>query len=330
MIPLMPSERELQAIWYGGQPPSLVLRALSTIYGCLTSLRRRLYRNGSLRRVRLPVPVIVVGNITAGGTGKTPLVIALVDALRARGWKPGIVSRGYAGSSSTSMLVDATSDASIVGDEARLMFETTGVPVAIGRDRPAAGRLLIDASAVNILVADDGLQHYRLDRDIEICVIDGARRCGNGRLLPAGPLREPVDRLQSIAFRVCNGGVAQTDEIAMTLSGDEALSLVGNDRRNLRDFSRSPVHAIAGIGNPERFFAQLRAAGLDVLEHSFDDHHPFTAHDLEFSDDRPILMTEKDAVKCRAFAQKNCWSVPVHAQLPESFIEKLSSILPIQ
>jgi tetraacyldisaccharide 4'-kinase len=317
-------EGELQGIWYGGGKPGIVQRGLAIPFGIAGAVRRGLYAAGLLRRVRLPVPVIVVGNITAGGTGKTPLVIALVEVLRARGRKPGVISRGYGGSARAAMRVDVHSDPLVVGDEARLIFDTTGAPVAVGRDRVAAGRTLLASADVDVLIADDGLQHYRLQRDVEICVIDGERRFGNGLLLPAGPLREPITRLGSVDFRVCNGGELQTGEIPMTLFGDAATALDDvSAARPLREFAGQRVHAVAGIGNPRRFFAQLRAAGIDVIEHPFGDHHAYAAKDLDFSDKLPILMTQKDAVKCRVFAPENCWFVPVRARLPVALTDSL-------
>jgi tetraacyldisaccharide 4'-kinase len=324
----MLSERELLPVWYGNKPPSVFLRFLSFIYGVLSSVRRGLYRRGLLSSVRLPVPVIVVGNISVGGAGKTPLTLALIDALKARGFAPGVISRGYGGSARDPILVDLQSAASVVGDEPALIARTVGVPVAVGRDRVGAARLLLGAAKADVLIADDGLQHYALCRDAEICVIDGERRFGNRRLLPAGPLREPLSRLHGIDFLVCNGGEAEVGEVAMTLFGDLAIALVDPQRRHpLRDFAGGPVHAVAGIGNPARFFAQLRAAGLDVIEHAFEDHFAFSANDLEFGDALPVLMTAKDAVKCHEFARAHHWQVPVSAQLPASFFDAVAQHL---
>jgi tetraacyldisaccharide 4'-kinase len=317
------NERQLQEVWYGGGEPGWLLRVLAAIFAGLGGLRRGLYRNGLLRRVRLPVPVIVVGNITAGGTGKTPLTIALVDALRARGFRPGVVSRGHGARQRAPLRVRPDSDPAQVGDEPCLIAQTTGAPVVVARDRAAAARLLLAGpDAPDVVIADDGLQHYRLGRDIEICVIDGERRFGNGRLLPAGPLREPATRAAACDFRVVNGGAAAPGETAMTLTGDEAVALsAASARRKLGDFARQRVHGVAGIGNPGRFFARLRAAGLDAIEHAFADHHAFSAADLRFGDELPVLMTQKDAVKCAAFADERMWTVPVRAQLPEAFFD---------
>lgn len=319
---------QLQEIWYGRRTPSLVLRALSVLFASISGLRRRLYATGLLPRVRLPVPVIVVGNITTGGTGKTPLTIALVEALRECGFKPGVVSRGYGGSAREPVLLDANTLPELAGDEACLIHRATSAPVAVGRNRGAAARLLLGKGDVDVIVADDGLQHYRLHRDVEICVIDGERRFGNGCLLPAGPLREPLTRLASVDFRVCNGGQPQAGEVPMRLVGDAAASLSDPaHKRPLRDFAGRRVHAVAGIGNPQRFFAQLRAAGIDIVEHAFADHHAFTVADLVFGDDALVLMTEKDAVKCAAFAQPHWWSVPVRVELPASYFDALAAKL---
>lgn len=323
---LMLSERELEPVWYGGHTPPWRLRALAAVYGAIVRLRRCLYAVGLLPRTRLPVPVIVVGNISVGGTGKTPLTIALVEALRARGFNPGVISRGYGGSARGPLLVDAHVLPEIAGDEACLIARATQAPVAVGRDRAAAGRALLEAARCDILIADDGLQHYKLCRDVDICVIDGERRFGNGRLLPAGPLREPASRAGAFGFRVCNGGIAQAGEVAMALRGDEAAALTDPlRRRRLADWQGQRVHAVAGIGNPSRFFAGLRAAGLDIIEHPFADHFGYAPADLDFGDDLPVLMTEKDAVKCGAFADARCWSVPVRAELPGGFYDAVAA-----
>ncbi len=312
----------LESAWYGNRRVAWWAWPLASLYGAAVGLRRTGYRWGWLSTVHLSAPVIVVGNLTVGGTGKTPLTIAVVTELIKRGYRPGVVSRGHGGSQREPLLLDATPDPVRVGDEPCLI-RASGVPVAVGRDRPAAAQLLLDAGC-NVVVADDGLQHYALARDVEICVIDGIRRFGNQRLLPAGPLREPLSRLTGVDLRVCNGGVAATGEYPMQLQGDAALNLLDAQRRTLVSFSGQRVHAIAAIGNPPRFFASLRAVGIDVVEHAFVDHHRFTLAELDFGDELPLLMTAKDAVKCRAFAQAHWWRVPVQADLPNTFHDELA------
>ncbi|MBD8871867.1 tetraacyldisaccharide 4'-kinase [Rhodanobacter sp. DHB23] len=317
---------ELVEAWYGRRSSPWWTWPLAGLYGALAAMRRLLYRSGVLHGVRLPVPVIVIGNLTAGGTGKTPLTIALADALRARGFRPGVVSRGHGGRQREPMLLGGSPDPAEVGDEPCLI-QASGVPVAVGRDRPAAARLLV-AEGCDVVVADDGLQHYRLARDVEICVIDGARRFGNGHLLPAGPLREPLRRLARVDLRVCNGGTPLAGEYPMRLAGGEAVALDSARRQPLSAFAGSRVHAVAAIGNPGRFFAALRDAGMAVVEHAFPDHHAFAAAELAFGDGLPVLMTDKDAVKCRGFVQPHWWRVPVHAELPADFFGAVLARLP--
>ncbi|WP_158884024.1 tetraacyldisaccharide 4'-kinase [Rhodanobacter sp. L36] len=315
----------LESAWYGGASAPWWTWPLAKLYGGVTALRRALYRSNVLKRERLDVPVIVVGNISVGGTGKTPLTIAICSELSARGWRPGVVSRGHGGTQREPLLLGHTPDPVQVGDESCLI-RAGGVPVAVGRDRPAAARLLL-AAGCNVVIADDGLQHYRLQRDIEICVIDGVRRFGNRRLLPAGPLREPVSRLVDVDFRVCNGDTADADEFAMTLRGGDVVNLLDGRTQRLEDFVGQSVHAVAAIGHPKRFFDSLRAAGIEPVEHTFVDHHAFVASDLDFADDLPVWMTDKDAVKCRRFAKSNWWRVPVRAELSSSFHDAVAARL---
>lgn len=314
----------LESAWYGAARVPWWTGPLSWLYGAITALRRALYRSGILRSTRLTVPVIVIGNLSVGGTGKTPLTIALAEGLRERGYTPGVVSRGYGGTQKLPLLLDALAVPAQVGDEPCLI-RASGVPVAVGRDRPAAARLLIDAGC-DVVIADDGLQHYALARDLEICVIDGVRRFGNGRLLPAGPLREPLSRLAKVDYRICNGGAVAPGDVPMELHGGMARALVDDHAKSLADFAGQAVHAVAAIGNPARFFASLRAQGLQVIEHPFPDHHAFVPNDLPF-DGMPVLMTEKDAVKCRPFAQAHWWSVPVRAVLPAAFFDDIGARL---
>lgn len=326
---MSPVQAWLQEIWYGSRPAPWLLRALVPVYRTLTAARRFAYAQGWQHAQALRVPTIVVGNLTAGGTGKTPVVLALVKALRARGFSPGVISRGYGGAARAPMMVEVSTDPAVCGDEPALICRVGDVAVAIGSDRIAAGRLLLtNQPTCDVIISDDGLQHYPLCRNVEICVVDGELRFGNGLLLPAGPLREPVGRLSGIAFTICNGGMAAPGEIQMTLRGDYAVALDAlQPRRALADFSGRKIHAVAAIGNPSRFFSMLRAAGLDVIEHPFDDHHRFVAADLDYNDDLPVLMTAKDAVKCVMLPIKNLWQVPVEAQLPDAFFDAVEAIL---
>lgn len=320
----------LQRIWYGGETAPMWLRALVPVYRGLRALSLAPYRLGWRKPERLPVPVIMVGNLTVGGSGKTPLVLALIEALRERGWRPGVISRGYRGTATAPMRVGRDSTPDEVGDEPCLIHRRSSVPVAVARKRIEAGRLLLGdgTNGIDVLIADDGLQHVALARDIEIAVIDGERRFGNARLLPAGPLREPLARLATLAFRVCNGGAPEADEIPMHLVGDAVVALVDPaSRQTLAAFAGQRAHAVAGIGNPSRFFDRLRAAGIDVIAHPFPDHHAYVAADIEFDDDLPVLMTEKDAIKCRPFATARHHAVVVDAHLPEAFFNQVDAIL---
>ncbi|MFC4526469.1 tetraacyldisaccharide 4'-kinase [Dyella halodurans] len=311
----------LESAWYGPGRAPWWTAPLAVLYGVAMRWRRVLYRLGLLKQVRLPVPVVVIGNLSVGGTGKTPVTIAVAEVLRRRGYTPGVVSRGYGGSQVEPMLLDAAPDPARVGDEPCLI-RASDVAVAVGRDRPAAARLLLDAGC-DVVIADDGLQHYALARDVEICVIDGVRRFGNGRLLPAGPLREPLSRLQQVDFRISNGGVLAPGDVPMQLQGGLVRALADDHVKPLSDFAGQTVHAVAAIGHPQRFFASLRTQGITVVEHAFPDHHAFMAADLAFADGRAVLMTEKDAVKCRGFAQAHWWAVPVRAVLPPVFYDDL-------
>ena len=309
--------------WYGKGAPPLWARPLEALYRHVVKRRAQGFRDDPSRVVRLPVPVVVVGNITLGGTGKTPLIVALAKAMAARGFTPGVVSRGYGGSERGPYLLGEDDPPAKVGDEPCLIRQN-GIPVAIGRERPEAAMLLVEAGC-DLVLADDGLQHHRLGRDVEICVLDGQRRLGNGHLLPAGPLREPADRLRTVDHVVVNGGEPRDGEVAMTLEGGIAVNMDDPTLvAPLSDFAGRPAHAVAGIGNPSRFFASLAAQGIAVDGHPFADHHAFTRDDFTFADGCPVLMTDKDAVKCRPFARANWWRVPVRAVLPESFYDGIA------
>ena len=317
----------LERRWYGGVPPGAGLRAVSELY-CWWMWRRRVaYYSGRRPGARAGVPVIVVGNLSVGGAGKTPLVLALVAALRGRGWRPGVISRGYGGSAHGPERVLCDSDPARVGDEPLLIAQRSDAPVAIARRRIEAAQLLVASGEVDVLIADDGLQHYALWRDLEVLVIDGRRGFGNRRVLPAGPLREQVDRADDCDFAVLNGGEATGREIPMRMEQRDAVTLDGQSIRPLTEFAGQRVHALAGIGDPTRFFAALRGQGLEVVPHPFPDHHAFRAADLKFPESLPLLMTEKDAVKCRGFAAPERYAVPVDAILPESFFDAVDARL---
>ena len=323
------ARRQPPTYWFDGRTPPWHARLLAGAYAAAVAVRAALYRRGLLRSAHPGRPVLVVGNLIAGGSGKTPLTIAIVDRLLAEGFKPGVASRGYGREQpDTARWVEAGTDTALGGDEPVLIARRTGVPVRVDRDRVAAARALIDAGC-DIVVCDDGLQHYRLLRDVEIEVIDGRRRYGNGRSIPAGPLREPVARGASCDFRVVNLGATRAVETApdacgfgewpMRLAVDDARALLGARAMPLSAFAGRRVHAVAGIGDPERFFETLRGAGIGVVPHAFADHHRYVAEDLRFGSDLPVLMTEKDAVKCTGFAGDDHYAVAVRAELPEAF-----------
>lgn len=307
--------------------PGRLLAPLGLVFASLAAARRLAYRRGWFRPVRLAVPVVVVGNIFVGGTGKTPLVAWLVQRLQAQGYRPGILVRGYGGRSPRwPVLVDAGSDPRLVGDEAVLLARRTGVPVAAGPDRPAAGRRLIEQGC-DVLVSDDGLQHHRLARDVELVVLDGARGLGSGRCLPAGPLREPPRRLADVDLVLCNGAAVGDCTDTFELMPGPLVPLLSGDPVDPTDWRGRAVHAVAGIGNPQRFFDALAAQGLQPIPHPFPDHHPYGPADLAFGDGLPILMTEKDAVKVRSFAPQRCWYQPVTAALAPATEARVMDIL---
>ena len=315
-------------IWYGRHPARLALMPLSWLYRGVSALRRTVYASNLLNVYRAPVPVIVVGNITVGGTGKTPLVIWLARKLRDYGFKPGIVARGYRGAArSWPQQVRADSDAVAVGDEALLLARRTGLPVAVGPQRSADIAALLKHADVDIIVCDDGLQHYALARDLEIAVLDGVRRYGNGQCLPAGPLREPQARLAEVDLVVTNGLAARGEFAMRYLAGD--VHRVGHEQERvaLADFAGKQVHAVAAIGNPDSFFALLKRNGLRITQHVFADHHLFTRDDLAFDDGLPVIMTEKDAVKCEHFNDDRLWYVPIDVELPEVFERRFKTLL---
>ena len=315
-------------------PVTRLLVPLAILFGVVVFARRALYRMRLLQVFRVGAPVIVVGNITAGGSGKTPLVLWIVEHLRSAGWRPGVVSRGYGGSIASRgeppAEVSNGSDPAVVGDEPLLLARRAHCPVWVGADRVAAARaLLVQHPECDVLVLDDGLQHYALHRDVEIAVLD-VRGFGNGRLFPAGPLREPVSRLGAVDAVVCNGvsATAMVKGHSMRMEGSECVRLTDRVRASgAAGLGSKRIHAVAGIGDPPRFFRQLEALGFEVLPHAFPDHHAYRASDFAFGDRLPVVMTEKDAVKCTGFAEPRFWMLPVKAELDAAFGPMLDATL---
>ena len=313
--------------WYSNSALSVLLLPLSWLFRAIVALRRAYYRCCNRRRNPTSAFVIVVGNITVGGTGKTPLLIWLARQCCARGLSTGIITRGYKGTR-TGEVVEVGADSRVeeVGDEAVLLARNTECPVVAAADRRKALAWLVQSNQPDVVLSDDGLQHYAMDRDFEIAVIDSTREFGNGRCLPAGPLREPVSRLQGCDLVVRNGR-NDNHPLYFEVVPEELLSLrAPGVRKGLREFSGRTVHAVAGVGNPARFFEGLRQAGVHIIEHAFPDHHAYVKADLEFGDDAPILMTEKDAVKCETFLDSNIWYLPIIVQ-PNAVLEQRISTL---
>jgi tetraacyldisaccharide 4'-kinase len=340
----MSVQNRLNRIWYDGAAGETLLTPLSWLYGRLVGARAAAFASGARTAVRASAPVIVVGNLSVGGTGKTPMVAWLAWQLGALGKKVGIASRGYGSVGRGPHQVDAAADWRTFGDEPVLLQRRTGVPVVVAADRVAAARQLVTLGA-DVVLCDDGLQHLRLARDFELVVIDGARGLGNGRVLPAGPLREPATRLSTVDAVVVNGEpkpglleelaqlgappplcmrlVPSALEPVRGLAGHQTLSGEALWGHRLEDLHGVRVHAVAGIGNPERFFELLKSFGLDIIPHAFPDHHAFTARDLKFAGKWPILMTEKDAVRCAPFANDRLGFVPVTAQFSAADADNL-------
>jgi tetraacyldisaccharide 4'-kinase len=315
----------IERIWSGCSWLYLLLLPLSWLYGVTTWFIRACYSLGLRSAWCSPVPVVIVGNLTAGGNGKTPVVIWLVEQLQQRGYRVGVVSRGYGGKSDIyPLLLSNETTTAQAGDEPVLIFQRTGASVAVSPKRSAAIQELLKSHDLDLIIADDGLQHYALQRDFELVVIDGVRRFGNGWWLPAGPMRERAGRLQSVDAVITNGGIAAVGEIPMQLVARQAVNLVTGERRPVEQLQH--IVAMAGIGHPPRFFATLNLLGMKPEnEHSFADHQYYSLAQLSLLTSGPqiLLMTEKDAVKCRALAQPNWWYLPVDAQLPPEQAERL-------
>lgn len=304
--------------WYGRGALAWMLWPASLLFRCAVFLRRLLYRLRLIGTVHPGIPVIVVGNLSAGGSGKTPLVLWIAEFLKSKGWSPGIVSRGYGARLDAPRAATIAAEAAEVGDEPILLARRSGCPVWVGPDRPAVIAAMREQHPeVDVVVLDDGLQHYRLRRDLEIAVVD-ERGFGNGWLLPAGPLREPRSRLRTVHAVVSNQSPVKG--YSMRLEGETLHRMTDSrDRRPVKSFAGQKVHAVAGIGHPDRFFLHLSALGARPVPHAFPDHHAFRPQDLDFGDGLPVLLTEKDAVKLRHAARPEWWVLPVTARLDPAF-----------
>jgi len=319
----------LNALWYGSNRLFWMLWPLSLFYRVLVAFRRFAYRSNWFRSVDVGVPVIVIGNLTVGGTGKTPLTIWLARRLIERGLSVGIVCRGYGGTARHwPQPVDASSHVETVGDEAKLLARRVSCRVVAGPDRAAAANMLLGQEPVDVILSDDGLQHYRLQRGFEIAVVDGSRGFGNGLCLPAGPLREPVSRLGQVSAVVVNDGeLGPAGAFHAGVRPVYVYELATGSERSLADFGGQSVHAVAAIGNPGRFFDLLSQYGLIVEPHPLPDHASFDKAGLDFDDGLPVLMTEKDAVKCESSKAGNLWCVVMELEFSSDDGERLERML---
>lgn len=316
--------RKIQESWYHPKPIRY-LKPFSYLFKSAVKLRRHCYQRGIFKQHAFDTPIIVVGNITVGGTGKTPLICYLAEKLKEQGFKPGIVSRGYGGKAKQyPMPVMKATSTDLAGDEAVLIAQKTNCPMVVAPKRVQAVQYLLDSTDCNVILSDDGLQHYAIERKIEIAVIDGERGVGNGYCLPAGPLREPVNRLKEVDYIIQNGGQKNQEFLQMQLHYGALYNLTDNNKQlPLDELKEQTVHAVAGIGHPERFFKVLEKQCAKVIRHKFQDHHKFKSKDLANFDDQLIIMTEKDAVKCRDFAKDTMWVLPISVQMDNHFIESL-------
>ena len=320
--------KSLDHYWYTSSIINWLLLPLSWLYCLVAIIRRKLYRLNFLHSYSSPVPVIVIGNIVVGGSGKTPLLLSLCEYIQKKGFKPGVVSRGYGGSVNGVKQVQQVDLADVVGDEPLMIFQRTKLPVVVGADRVAAIDYLLKNNECDIVLSDDGMQHYRMQRDLEIAVIDADRGFGNGFCLPAGPLRERVSRLQQVDIIAYNG--ISSDKCSYSLQIVSLKKLNSDESRTLESFTQKPVHAIAGIGNPQRFFRQLRQNGIEIIEHAFPDHHSYRQQDFSDWSEGCIIMTEKDAVKCGQLTLTDAWVVRAEAVFSGKLEASLStSLLPL-
>ena len=313
--------------WYRGSGWLILLRPLELLFRVVAASRRMLYTKGILKVWRSPVPVVIVGNITVGGTGKTPVVIALVEYLQLQGFKPGVVSRGYGASKgSFPHSISSRSTVADCGDEPLLIFQRTGCPCVVAPDRVLAVKQLLAEFDVDVVLCDDGLQHYALERDLEIAVMDKRLGLGNGYCLPAGPLREPAQRLEQVDYVLYRGSV--DPDTGVRYEADELVNLSRNDHTAFTTELLGPkVHAVAGIGQPEQFFSTLEECGFSLTTHIYPDHHLFSVDDFCSLRDQPIIMTEKDAVKCRELVGDNAWYLKICAQIPTQIEDAVCGLL---
>ena len=328
--------RLIERVWFEGDKAKFILvpllLPLSVLFFFVSSLRKWLFAKGIQSAYQASVPVIIVGNIGVGGNGKTPVVLALIEFLESQNYRVGVISRGYGGRAPHyPYLLDTNARVEHSGDEPFLIYQRKGIPVCVGADRSASIELLVEQGC-NIIVADDGMQHYQLARDIEIAVVDGKRRFGNGLLLPAGPLRELPSRLSSVDYVICNSGQAQGGEIPMSLSAGRIVHLQTGEKLTPKEFLKRyrQVNAVAGIGSPDRFFATLQTLGFELTHtQGFVDHHHYQASELLplANETTPLLMTEKDAVKCLDFDLAHTWYLTVDAKLPDEFYQSLANKL---
>ncbi|MBT8118403.1 MAG: tetraacyldisaccharide 4'-kinase [Gammaproteobacteria bacterium] len=323
--------KSLEHYWYQANYFIWLLIPISWLFCAVSVVRRKLYQLNLIKSYSSQLPVVVIGNIVAGGSGKTPLLIALCELIKDMGYRPGVVSRGYGGDYSGLRQVTDDDPAELVGDEPLMVQQRTKVPVVVSVDRAAAVTYLQSNDACDIVLSDDGLQHYRMRRDLEIAVVDARRRFGNGYCLPAGPLREPLSRLQTVDLVAYNTVNSEAEEAcSYTLQITQLYHLGTGESSSLSSLSRKAVHAVAGIGDPGRFFTALRKNELAVIEHAFSDHHRYTQDDFSGWHDECIIMTEKDAVKCRALSLPDAWVIRVDAELAETLESQLNSkILPL-
>lgn len=317
--------RNVDQVWYGRSMWRFVLWPISMLFMCMVTMRRLCYRYQLLKSTQLPVPVIIVGNISVGGTGKTPFCVTLCQYLQQKGWRPGLVSRGYGGKSVVwPQTVTPQSDPEYVGDEPVLLVRRTGCPMVVAPDRVAAAKQLLQESDCNIIISDDGLQHYALNRDIEIVMQDAQREWGNQLCLPAGPLREPLTRLKSADLIIQTGRDMRLmpQAIRSVLDPEQSTEMVV--------FNAKHIVAMAGIGNPQRFFKTLSAMGLQFTQSVWPDHYLFSATDITMIEGDVILMTEKDAVKCRSIADRRCYYLPIEGVLSQAVLHQLDQILSLR